>query len=298
MSAAAEHIHVRQLDPIRDGPGLKGLWTTALSPEWPLLPRGLAIARTGYVAEAGGQMVGMVAVDDLGSIPLVMIHPHWHRHGIGRRLVEMARQHLQAAGLPAITLGSGGDRCIWQGVPQNLPAAVAFFERTGWPFQRVSVDLVRDLRDYRTPLDVWKRVEPLTLAIDEVPAGSHEAVVAFEGRHFPQWSRSFRKPGAQILTAATADEGIVASLLLEGPGSASVYEPMLGQDMGTIGCVGVAEAHRGSGIGTALVARANELLQHRGVRRCHIGWTERERFYNRLGYRRWRTFRMSRRPLE
>ena len=42
----------------------------------------------------------------------------------------------------------------------------------------------------------------------------------------------------------------------------------------------------GRGIGTALVARASEMLRDRGPGACHIGWTVRESFCTRAGYRR------------
>jgi predicted N-acetyltransferase YhbS len=60
----------------------------------------------------------------------------------------------------------------------------------------------------------------------------------------------------------------------------------------TIGCVGVAPAVQGRGIGTALVVRASEILRDAGVRNCHIGWTTRESFYRRAGYRPWRRYAM------
>jgi beta-N-acetylhexosaminidase len=254
--------------------------------------------RAGYVAEAGGELVGMIAVDDVGSIPLVMVHHEWQRRGIGRQLVEAALERLRKARVSVVGLGRGGAQHIWQGVPQDLPGAVAFFEQTGWAFEDVTVDMVRDLGDYETPHSVGERIEPLGLTIQKVAAGGRETVLEFEDRYFPGWSRRFREAGTEVLSATTARDGIVASLLFAGPGTASVFEPLLGVDMGTIACVGVAEAHRGRGIGTALVASASELLHDRGVRRCHVDWTVRERFYGRLGYLRWRSFLMCRRHLE
>jgi GNAT superfamily N-acetyltransferase len=72
---------------------------------------------------------------------------------------------------------------------------------------------------------------------------------------------------------------------------------MLGADAGTIGCVGVAEAARGAGVGSAMVARASELLRDAGTGVCHISWTEREWFYRRVGYLPWRRYHMARRPI-
>jgi predicted N-acetyltransferase YhbS len=85
-------------------------------------------------------------------------------------------------------------------------------------------------------------------------------------------------------------------LLLHGPGAQTVLAPLLGPAAGTIGCVGVAAARQGEGIGTALVARASETLRDAGTRTCHIGWTTRESFYRRAGYRPWRRYAMFTRP--
>jgi predicted N-acetyltransferase YhbS len=67
---------------------------------------------------------------------------------------------------------------------------------------------------------------------------------------------------------------------------------MLGPQAGTISCVGVAPDMQGRGIGSAMVARASEILRDNGTRTCHIGWTGRESFYIRAGYRPWRRYRM------
>jgi predicted N-acetyltransferase YhbS len=73
---------------------------------------------------------------------------------------------------------------------------------------------------------------------------------------------------------------------------------VLGDDMATIGSVGVAETARRSGIGGAMVARASQLLSQAGARNCHIGWVGLQIFYEQLGYRRWRDYAMSRRSLK
>jgi GNAT superfamily N-acetyltransferase len=89
----------------------------------------------------------------------------------------------------------------------------------------------------------------------------------------------------------------VGTLLFSGPPGATIYKPLLGRDAGTIGCVGVAAAARGAGVGSAMVARASELLRDAGTRACHISWTQRERFYTRLGYVPWRRYHMASRAL-
>ena len=78
--------------------------------------------------------------------------------------------------------------------------------------------------------------------------------------------------------------------------AAPVPIPYSRPSAGTIGCVGVAAPRHGEGIGTALVARASEILRDAGTHNCHIGWTTRESFYRRAGYQPWRRYAMFSRP--
>jgi hypothetical protein len=49
--------------------------------------------------------------------------------------------------------------------------------------------------------------------------------------------------------------------------------------------------------GAPWFARASELLRDAGTGACHIGWTEREWFYRRVGYLPWRRYHMAKRPI-
>jgi predicted N-acetyltransferase YhbS len=91
---------------------------------------------------------------------------------------------------------------------------------------------------------------------------------------------------------------VVGSLLFSGPGRCSMFWPMLGADGASVGCVGVAEAARQTGVGGAMVVRASELLQEARAAVCHISWVSRVAFYERLGYRRWRDYLMASRATD
>jgi GNAT superfamily N-acetyltransferase len=117
-------------------------------------------------------------------------------------------------------------------------------------------------------------------------------VLAFEASAFPNWLRWFSAAGPDVLVARDSEGNIAGTLLLDGPDANTGFGPMLGPAAGTIGCVGIAPAAQGRGIGTALVVRASEILRDAGVRNCHISWTTRESFYRRAGYRPWRRYAM------
>lgn len=179
-------------------------------------------------------------------------------------------------------------------MPTDLPAAVRLFTACGWHAVHDTLDLVADLPDYRVPALASGSAARAGVTITPAAAADLAAVVAFEDATFPNWTRWFRAWNRDILLARDGAGTIVATLLLDGPGADTVFEPMLGPAAATISCVGVAPHMEGRGIGTALVARASEILRDRGAGTCHISWTVREAFYIRAGYRPWRRYRMFR----
>jgi ribosomal protein S18 acetylase RimI-like enzyme len=306
-----ESYRIRPLDPGRDRPLLGRLWEAALGSVWPLLPGALDLVKEGLVAERGygerhresgpgeadraGRGVGMVAVDPAGSIPLLVVDPAYQRRGVGTRLLDAGMARLGQLGATTVALGGGGNDYIWPGVPDNLPGAVRFFRARGWSFDHTVIDLVADLRGYEAPAGVGERAGRAGVSI-EVMAGPERAeVMAFEAATFPDWVGWFERLDSSVLVARDRAGAVAGTLLFRGPLGATIYEPLLGPDAGTIGCVGVAAPARGAGVGSAMVARASELLRDAGTRACHIGWTRRERFYTRVGYAPWRRYHMARR---
>ena len=295
-------IHLRDLDPSGDRPALERLWAAAIGDAWPVLPAALAFLRTGVVAEAGGEPVAAVAVeagaDRQGGVQLLLVDPSVQRWGIGTRLLETGIEQLRRLAVTTVALGSGGHDYVWPGVPEDLPGAAGFFAARGWRFDREVLDLIADLRRYQVPAGILERAERAGVTIEGQAGPDPVAeVLAFEAANFPNWLRSFQRAASPVLVARDRGGAIVGTLLFRGPPDATIFTPMLGADAGTIACVGVATAARGAGVGSAMVARASELLRDTGTGVCHISWTEREWFYRRVGYLPWRRYHMARRPI-
>jgi beta-N-acetylhexosaminidase len=317
---------IRPLDPEWDRPLLERRWEAALGSVWPLTPGALDLVKEGLVAERGdggnhsesgpgetdraghglaavaadpvdraGRGVGVVAVDPAGSIPLLVVDPAYQRRGVGTRLLEAGMARLGRLGATTVALGSGGSDYIWPGVPDDLPGAVGFFRARGWGFDHTVIDLVADLRGYEAPAGVGERAGRAGVSIQVMKAPERAEVMAFEAATFPDWVGWFERLDSSVLVARDRAGAVAGTLLFRGPLGATIYEPLLGPDAGTIGCVGVAAPARGAGVGSAMVARASELLRDAGTRACHIGWTRRERFYTRVGYSPWRRYHMARR---
>jgi hypothetical protein len=81
----------------------------------------------------------------------------------------------------------------------------------------------------------------------------------------------------------------------DGAGESLLSAPAPGGDSAHTSHQADTDAKGTGSVFTALVARASEIPRDRGAGACHIGWTVRESFYTRAGYRPRRRYRMFRR---
>lgn len=291
-SIARVSVQIRAYRPAGDVRWVEELWAAAMPPAWPVLRAGIAAITEGLVAESGGGPVGFAAVDRAGSVPLILVHPRSQRRGVGTELLDEAVALVREYGVTRVHAASGGSSYIWPGVPYDIPGAHSFFAARGWQHSHDVADMVADLGSYRPPSLARERDAPPGISIASAPRADTGAVLAFETATFPSWVRWFEGTRDQILVARDMHGNIAGTLLFAGPGADTVFAPMLGSAVGTIGCVGVAPRLHGTGIGTALVVRASQLLSQAGTRACHIGWTTRTAFYGRCGYQPWRRYAM------
>ena len=311
-------VDIRPYREHEDAARVYELWQAELGQQWPIDAGDFHRLLTDFpqyqaddylVACQGEQIVGFVgpqidrANPAYSGIAALFVDPQFQRRGIGTLLHQAALDHLRQAGASSVQLGCGGYSYFWPGVPDNLPAAKPFFEARGWDFEEPCYDLAQHMQEYRSPVDLSSAA-----VIELATPADAEALLEFEHREFPHWFGGF-KPIVDVgdfhellLARDPASRAIVGSLILYSPLAHpsrfdGFWKKMLGDPLGEIGCVGVAEAQQGRGIGTAMVARASEILKQRGAAAVHIGWVYRVEFYGRLGYAKWQAFHMSSRNL-
>jgi len=262
-----------------------------------------------FVVEENSQIVGFVATQirrdgdtppSMGGISLLMVHPQWHRQGIGRRLHEQAIRHLKQFDLANIVLSTGNSYHFWQGIPDNLPTARTFFQECGWADAERSDDLVGDVAQLKNFAEVTKQRGLPDITIRLAESNDKQGILDFEEREFPHWKGFYQSTLEanqlnDILIAHSQEEEIIAALLLSDWQSPQfktefLWHEQLGEKLGALGAVGVAQAWNDRGIGSALVARGAEILQERDVAHIYIAWTGRTHFYERLGYRLWQGY--------
>ena len=290
------------------------LWQTAIGQEWPIdfqrFQQILAAPQAGhFVVREQGQVIGFVATAQglswdkkTGYLLTLLVAPRWQSKGLGNALHEHALGHLRAAGVDVLRLGGHSPR-FWCGVPANLPNALAFFQRHGWEFTETVYDLSQDLSQYSTPPTINQRMVEQQITFNAATLEDIPKVLAFEEREFPNWLPHYERLANlgeydDILVARDQHGRVVGTLLMSTPQSHAertdvVWRVLLGPNAGSMGAVGVANAEQGRGIGIALVANASDLLKTRGIKNCYIDWVVITDFYARLGYKKWRAFKMS-----
>lgn len=323
MTRPGAGVSLRPYRASRDEASVGALWRAALGGRWPVSPaefrhvlaaRGEERAGDHLVAVGDGGLVGFVATQTRtvlgapgpgGAVLVLAVDPTHRRRGVGRMVLGGALAHLRARGVRRVQLGGGGHTYFWPGVPLDLPVAWPFFAALGWEDAERSHDLVCPLSDYVPPPAVLARTRAHGVRVTEAAAGDLPAVLAFERAHFPGWLPGFERAAARapgdIVLARAAGGAVLGTALIRSPHPAGrptvVWEGLLGRDTGTLGGVGVAQGSRGRGIGLALAAHATDILRARGAARSLAGWTWLVDWYGRLGYRPWREYRMSWRPL-
>jgi beta-N-acetylhexosaminidase len=309
---------IRPFEPERDAAAVFELWRATIGQQWPLPAQRFhsiilnPFAAGHRVATDSNRVVGFAAAHRAwetaatATLTLLLVAPDMRRRGIGTALHDATLAHLRAQGIRHVLLGAGAVH-FWEGVPDNCPEALAFFQARGWTLTGTVYDLIQDVHDVRLPPDLTKRVGGTVRFTTPTARDEIHDLFAFVAREFPNWLAEYRAiverdTIADYLIGRDKGGAIVASLIMFSPQSDQAradgtWSVLLGTAMGALGCVGVAEAERSRGIGLALVARGAEIVRERGGQTCHIHWTAVPGFYERLGYHIWHSFAMSSRDL-
>jgi GNAT superfamily N-acetyltransferase len=276
------------------------LWNESLGESWPL-DRAFweRYVGTGTVAREDDRLVGLVLHDrqpHRGSIRAIVVAPDRRRAGIGTTLMRQAMRQIRGSGhgtggmrpAPAyVTLG-GGHRYIWPGIPDDLAASRAFFE-PDWQFGDPCYDMRMSLPGFLPPGGCLERVAAAGVSFRAATAEDMPRIIAFEDAEFPDWTRYFREHAPEDIVIGVEGNGaIVAALVLDMP--PILWWTLLGRSSAEIGAVGVASSRRNEGLGTALVARACEILLDRSVEVAVLRWLYRVHFYGRVGFEVWKEY--------
>ncbi|WP_168733447.1 GNAT family N-acetyltransferase [Deinococcus sp. Arct2-2] len=223
-------------------------------------------------------------------IRLILVHPDFRRQGLGRSLMQEARERIGP-----VTVALGEERGHF--LPAPTAASLPFFEALGFTRTgRESSDMALDLR---SPLPAFT-VPAGFHVTDASQAGMIPPLLAFAEAVFgPRWKHDAgavadRNPsqvlmlmqGPQVagfaLTGLETDAAVLPSFFFP-----ETLRQAVGTDdlVGGLGPIGIAPDLRGGGVGSAFMLAAMTHLQARGAQAMAIDWTNVAPFYERLGFR-------------
>ncbi len=220
------------------------------------------------------------------------VHPSYRHRGIGTELLNRAEEYFRRV---------GAAKCetlyfpfhLLPGVPIECDDMVQFLNKRGFHGSKQSVDLIRDISDFEYPdADArFRRLakedygELMRFLEKEFPGGWHfgskrfldsggdpsDIVVFSEGNEIIGFCRTFTKD----------------SLML---GGSTLWFPLLGENYGGLGPIGIAKEHRKKGLGLALLNHSILHNKNRGVRNMVIDWTSLVDFYSKCGFKVWKQY--------
>ncbi len=260
---------------------------------------GLALTRTLRRHDAANR-ADMTALRNLGWILALLVAPDAQGQGLGGKLVALAETRLRAVGASRCDLGGGLGHFL-PGPPQSNAHALSFWERHGYQRGDVVCDLRRSLREYTAPPEP-EALRSGAYRIEPGQDGEQDEIIGFLSRAFPgRWryavETTFASGGAPedvflLKDRAGRIQGFLSAWSFSSAtlGPSAYWYPALGERFGGIGPLGIAADVRGLGLGLSLVAAGVSALKARDVQECGVDWTRLVAFYERLGFKVWRSY--------
>ena len=280
------------------------IWESALGKIWPVSKQVFkdivfSEKSINIVAKEGKNIVGFLSAQSHKSklsIVCIAVAENCQRRGVGSKLVKCLQNLGKTEDYKKIYLGSGGQSYFWPGVPVNLKSAVNFFQKMGWTYSDTCVDMIGKLREYKTPVGVYEKIDKLGIKLKFVKKDQLDNLLKFEKSNFPEWYDYYVKTINSgklnnILLAVSSNGQILGSVLIDN--NKNIWSKKLGNKVGAIGALGVCEEARNQGIGLGLVAKATEILKKRGIEICFLGWTWLVDWYGKLGYEVWQEYKIA-----
>ncbi|KAJ5989476.1 hypothetical protein N7481_004686 [Penicillium waksmanii] len=241
-------------------------------------------------------------------VAVLAVAPAHQNQGIGTALLIEVRSFFRSQfGLENLNLGSSFPR-FWPGVPRDLGEDIQnFFTHRGWrlsPSESRSVDLYQAMKDFQAPEKYMTRAKDRGFTFAPLNPEGYDACLVGQRKNFSDkagWVEAFvtlhpsKYPDSVMVAYDSQGQQVGWTLML---GSSKVinhvwaFPQMCGPDTGLIGCVGVDEAHRKSGIGLAMVCHAVENMKQRGVQGVFVDWVALQGYYEKAGFEIWRSYRL------
>lgn len=216
----------------------------------------------------------------------------YQKNGIGSELLDRVKQQAKELGIKSIELGGGIGSYFWPGVPNNLDCE-EFFKKQGFDIKDGPVDMCQNITDWDINPNIFKKIENQGINIRFTKQSDVDNVLQFESDNFLNWVDSYykrlvlRKQYEKVFLAEKDGKIVGVSELWEDDCN---WNLLFDGRTGGVGALGISEENRGKGIGLAMESWSNNILKAHGVKYAWIGWTYAVGFYEKLGFKVWRSF--------
>ena len=215
----------------------------------------------------GGALAG-AAVLHGDSLPLLCVGKSFRGRGLGSQLLG----HSQ------VVLGQG-PHYLFQGVPQENPGAVEFFQKRGYQAAWSSVNMRLDLAGY-DPGQVDIPPVPEGVAFRLLETGEEPALLAAVEDAQPAWLEFYQGCPSPILVAV--EQGRLVGFAMVPPEGGRFLGDV--EKPGSLECVGVVKSHRNRGIGMGMVLAGIRWLKEQGCGSIELRYVALEDWYHKVGF--------------
>ncbi|KMK75097.1 GNAT family N-acetyltransferase [Alkalihalobacillus pseudalcaliphilus] len=244
---------------------------------------------------------------NVGWIQVLVVHQNYRNQGIGSDLLIKAERAFQHQHIKEILLGRDPFH-YFPGIPADYEQTILWFEKRGYeinePYGR-DYDMVRNFKEQE---EVQRpNIEGISfslLKLQEKELFLHFMKQNFPGRWQYEAHKYFEMGGVGREFVVVKKRGNIIGFCRIN----DYHSPMIAQnvywsnlferELGGIGPLGVAKEERKYGYGLAVVEAAVYFLRERGVESIVIDWTGLVTFYEKLGFKPWKSYRIVHKNME
>ena len=212
------------------------------------------------------------------SLPLLCVGKSFRGRGLGSQLLAQAEEHTKSQGHSQVVLGQG-PHYLFQGVPEENPGAVEFFQKRGYQAAWSSVNMRLDLAGY-DPGQVDIPPVPEGVAFRLLETGEEAALLAAVEDAQPAWLEFYQGCPSPILVAA--EQGQLVGFAMVPPEGGRFLGDV--EKPGSLECVGVVKSHRNRGIGMGMVLAGIRWLKEQGCGSIELRYVALEDWYHKVGF--------------
>jgi ribosomal protein S18 acetylase RimI-like enzyme len=227
-------------------------------------------------AHSGENLAGFSLIHG-NSIALLCIDEKYQKQGFGSKLLADSETHIKSIGTDRIILGRGA-HYVLQGVPNDNPEVVGFFEKRSYSAEWTSVNMATRLEDFNiSAFNIPPLPQNISFRFAE-DADTPALLAAVEDAD-SGWIGVFEDCADPVMLAIRENE--IAGFQILAPEGAR-FSP--DEKAGCIGCVGVIHKARALGIGRRMVAEGMKWLKEQDCMVIELRYVEIVDWYKKLGF--------------